>query len=85
MRWRGPFEASIDDVDEHALQIGPDIFSCNADRLDALLMRPSIAAEIGQSNCLEIVSQPIDFDGDGSSLAIEIEHEGAKWVLPPEL
>ena len=72
-------------MDEHSFQIAPDILSCNPDRLDALLARPSIPVEIGQGNCLEIVSQPIDFDGHGSSFAVEVKHEGPERMLASEL
>ena len=80
----GSFSAPIDDQRDHTIEVGAYLFRGDAERFHPLFMSPSIAPFISLWIIAEIVGDSVHLDRDGGSLAVEIEHERAKWMLPPE-
>jgi hypothetical protein len=85
VRWRGSFNATVHNVNDHAFEIPSHVLCGNAHGLDALFTSPKIPAHVACGIISELVSQTVDLDRESGCLAEKIEHEWAKRMLPSEL
>jgi hypothetical protein len=84
VRWRGSFEATVSDVQDHAFEIGSDLFDADAYGLNPLVVQPFIPSKICLRRNFEIVSQSIHLNGKAGSFAIEVQNERPDRMLPTE-
>jgi hypothetical protein len=74
----------VRDVQDHALEIGSDLFDADTDRLNSSVAQPFIASKIRLHRGFEIVRQSIHLNGKPGSFAIEVQNERPDWMLPTE-
>jgi len=55
VRWRGSFQAAVDDVNEHPFEIGPHFFGGNTEGLHAFFAYPLITPVIAPDRGFKVV------------------------------
>lgn len=84
MRGRGSVHASADDVGHHGVKIRSHVASGYTDCLDALTPNPIVASRVPLRVIAHVMPNAVYLDREARRLAIEVEYEWAKGMLPSE-